>query len=142
MEQFEYAFTAGLDRDAIDERLRETETGVLSLADGGDAYGLPLAFHWDGESFVFRLGDHPESEKMAFLEATAEATFVVYRYATPEDSWSIMARGQLRELPADEAEALEARDDFLPLRLFGEAVPEVTPRLYELQVESLTGRTT
>lgn len=142
MDQFAYAFTTGLDRDAIDDRLRSAETGVLSLAAGDDAYGIPLAYHWDGDRFVFRLGDHPDSEKMAFLGSTDRASFLVYHYTAPEDSWSVLATGRLRELPADEADALEERDDFLPLRLFGEAVPDVEPVLYVLEVGTLTWRTT
>lgn len=142
MEQVEYAFSTGLDPDAIDRRLRECETGVLSLAREGDAYGIPLAYHWDGTSFVFRLGDHPGSQKMAFIEATAEASFLVYQYTTPDDSWSVLAMGTLSRLPDDEAAALEARDDFLPLRLFGESIDDLTPVLYRLDVETLTGRTT
>lgn len=142
MDQFAYAFTAGLDREAIDDRLRTAETGVLSLADGDDAYGIPVAYHWDGDRFVFRLGDHPDSEKMAFLASTDRASFLVYQYTAPEDSWSVLATGRLQELPADETDELEQRDDFLPLRLFGEAVPDVEPVLYALEVETLTGRTT
>lgn len=142
MDQFEYAFSVGLSAEEIDRHLRAGETGVLSLADGGDAYGLPLAYHWDGEAFVFRLGKHPDSEKMAFIDATERASFLVYHYTDPDDSWSVLATGRLRELPATEAAGLEAREDFLPLRLFGEAVPDIEPVLYELEVDTLTGRTT
>ncbi len=129
-------------RGVIDERLQAAETGVLSLADGGDAYGIPLAYHWDGESFVFRLGAHPESEKMAFIETTDRASFLVYHYEPPDESWSVMATGELRPVPAGEAETLEQREDFIPIRIFGEEVGEMTPTLYALDVESLTGRST
>jgi len=140
MEQFEYTFTVGMDRQAIDERLQTAEIGVLSLADGDDAYGIPLAYHWDGESFVFRLGDHPASDKMAFIDSTDRASFLVFEYRSPEDSWSVLATGRLRPLEQAESEALEAREGFIPLRLFGEAVADVEPRLFRLQVEALTGR--
>lgn len=142
MDQFEIAYTTGMDDATVEERLGAAESGVLSLADGDDAYGIPLAYHWDGERFVFRLGDHPDSEKMAFVESTDRATFLVYDYSAPEDSWSVLATGRLRELPAEEAESLETRKDFLPLRLFGEPLDDVEPVLYEFVVETLTGRAT
>lgn len=54
-----------------------------------------MAFHWDGETFVFRLGEHPDSEKMAHIDATARASFLVYRYDPSGDSWSVLATGDL-----------------------------------------------
>lgn len=142
MDQFAYTYTVGMDDAAVEERLRAAETGVLSLADGGDAYGIPVAYHWDGEVFVFRLGEHPGSEKLAFIESTARASFLVYHYGPSDESWSVMATGQLERLPPEEADQLEAQDDFLPLRIFGEEVDELEPALYALEVETLTGRTT
>lgn len=77
MEQFEYVFTTGMDDAEVERRLERTEAGVLSLDRGDDAYGVPLAYHWADGSFVFRLGDHADSEKMAFLESTDRASFLV-----------------------------------------------------------------
>lgn len=141
-EQFEYTYTVGMTDEEVEARLAEAETGVLSLADDGDAYGIPLAYHWDGESFVFRLGVHPGSEKLAFLEATERASFLVYDYEPPDESWSVMAFGRVRELPAERATELDEREEFLPLRIFGEPMDEVEPTLYEFVVESMTGRQT
>lgn len=142
MDQFAYSYTVGMDRETIDERLHGAETGVLSLAEGGEAYAIPVAYHWDGEAFIFRLGDHPDSEKMAFIEATDRATFLVYHYEPSGESWSVLATGRLERLPEEEAELLERQDDFIPLRIFGEEVEELEPVLYAMAVEALTGRTT
>ena len=142
MDQFAFTYTVGLDRAAIDDRLRSAETGVLSLAAGGEAYAIPVAYHWDGEAFVFRLGEHPDSEKMAYIEATERATFLVYHYEASEDSWSILATGSLQRLADQEADLLESQEDFIPLRIFGEEVQDLEPVLYALEVETLTGRTT
>ena len=142
MDQFEYTYTAGLDREAIEAHLDAAETGVLSLADGGAAYAIPVAYHWDGESFVFRLGEHPDSDKMGYIESTTTASFLVYHYDASGASWSVLAIGTLRRLPAAEADRLEAREDFLPLRIFGEELEDLTPVLYALDVETLTGRGT
>ena len=142
MEQFEHTYTVGMDQEAVEQRLREAETGVLSLADGGEAYGIPVAYHWDGEAVIFRLGEHPESEKLAFIDATARASFLVYHYAAADASWSVLARGPIERLSPEESDLLESQDDFLPLRIFGEAMERLEPALYALEVESLTGRTT
>ncbi|MFB6352776.1 MAG: pyridoxamine 5'-phosphate oxidase family protein [Halobacteriales archaeon] len=142
MQQYEYTFTVGLDRAAIDERLAAAETGVLSLARDDEAYAVPVAYHWDGEAFVFRLGDHAGSEKMAFIESTDRAAFLVSHYGPSDASWSVLATGSLERVPEDEAELLERQEDFIPLRIFGEEVESLTPVLYALDVERLTGRTT
>lgn len=142
MDQFEHTYTVGMDEAAVEERLRTAETGVLSLAHGGEAYGIPVAYHWDGEAIIFRLGEHPDSEKVAFIDATERASFLVYHYAPSDESWSVLASGPIERLPPEEADLLEAQDDFLPLRIFGEAMEELEPALYALEVESLTGRTT
>lgn len=142
MQQYDYTFTVGLDRAAIDGRLAGAETGVLSLARDDEAYSIPVAYHWDGEAFVFRLGDHAESEKMAFIESTDLASFLVYDYRPADESWSVLATGRLERIPEAEAELLERQEDFIPLRIFGEEVEALTPVLYELEVETLTGRTT
>lgn len=141
-DQFEYVYTVGMTDEAVEARLEEAETGVLSLADDGDAYGVPLAYHWDGESFLFRLGVHPDSEKLAYIETTERASFLVYDYAAPDDSWSVLAFGRVRELSDERAVDLREREDFLPLRIFGEPMDDLAPQLYEFVVESMTGRQT
>lgn len=142
MDQFEITFTVGMDDEDVERRLEAAETGVLSLADNGEAYGIPVAYHWDGEAFIFRLGEHPDSEKLAFIDSTERASFLVYHYAPSDESWSVLATGPIERLPPEEADLLESQDDFLPLRIFGEAMEELEPTLYALEVETLTGRST
>lgn len=144
MDQTEFTYTAGMDPETVERRLRESATGVLSLADGGDAYAVPLAYHYDGgDTILFRLGSDADSEKLAFLEATDRACFVVYDYTSPTDSWSVLATGRLRLVPeADRPEAAEINRRFPALRVFDEAIDDVTIELFELRVERLTGRET
>jgi hypothetical protein len=40
MDQFEMAFTTGMDEATVEERLEAAETGVLSLADGDDSWSI------------------------------------------------------------------------------------------------------
>lgn len=145
MEDIEYTYTLGMDDAELDRRLRENDTGVLSLAHDADAYAVPISYHYDGESLYLRLSDEPDSEKMDFVEATEEATFLLYERAGDRDSWSVLARGRLRELDQAEMERFDAAEvnaDFTPLRVFDEAIDEVDLLVYEFVVESMTGRKT
>lgn len=145
MDHVDFTYTAGMDRDDVEERLRGTETGVLSLADGDEAYGVPLAYYYDGgDALVLRLGRVDDSEKMAFVEATGRACFVVYGYESPTESWSVLVRGELREVPRDDPRYDDAaiNQHFPDLRVFDEDVEEIAVVLYELSMDVVTGRET
>ena len=145
MEHVEFTHTTGMDRAEAESRLMEAETGVLSLADGDEAYAIPLAHHYEGgDSVVFRLGVDAESEKAGYLDSTAHATYVVYHYEDPEDSWSVLVRGPIRAISeGDERfDVAEINRQYPDIRIFDEDVAELEVRLYELRIESLTGRKT
>lgn len=145
MEHVEFTYTAGMDRETVEERLRSAETGVLSLADADDAYAVPLAFHYDGgDVILLRLGTDGGSEKMDFLQATDRACFVVYEYAGPEESWSVLATGRLDEVAQEDEryDAAEVNRAFPQLRVFDEEIADLEVALYELRLETITGRET
>ncbi|ADJ16084.1 pyridoxamine 5'-phosphate oxidase family protein [Halalkalicoccus jeotgali] len=141
MGDVEYTYTRGMDEGAVDERLAGAETGVLALAVGDDAYAIPVAFHREGERVYFRLAVHEGSEKAASLESTARAAFVVYDTAPPDDSWSIVLRGPIRPAERDLDDAT-INALFTPLRVFDESIESIEPTVYELAIETVTGRTT
>ena len=136
MEHVDYSYTYGMDESELDELLRVHDVGVLALADGDDADAVPVAYDYDGESLVVRFAEREESTKMNCLEATDTATLVVYEAGAA--SWSIVARGPLRERAVVDEAASDRR--FSPLPLFGEAGEDVETRVYELEIEELTGR--
>jgi len=148
VDNVEYAYERGLDEAAVAERLRTAETGVLSLARGGDAYGVVLGHHYDGDRLLFRLGETPDSEKRAFREATGRACYVVYGTEETDDhrglaSWSVVVTGTLSELPAEhDLSATAVNERFPPIRVFGEDPAEMDLALLELRIESATGRET
>lgn len=145
MEHAEYTYTVGMERAEMDDRLRAHQTAVLSLARDGDAYGLPVAYYYDGDSLYLRLAEESGSRKMDFIDATETATLVLYDDEPVEESWSIFATGTLRELTGEERAAFdetEINQDFIPLRVFREAIDEVDLRIFEFEVETLTGRKT
>lgn len=150
MDNVEYAYTRGMDDEEAVERLRTAETGVLALARDDEAYAVPLAHYYDGESLFFRLGKTPGDRKTAFAAATAMATYVVYGTEPTDDpeelsSWSVLVRGRLRELSPEERErfdATEINEAFAPIRVFDEPIEEIEIGILELEIESIAGRAT
>jgi hypothetical protein len=141
MKHVDYVYTVGMTDAELDEFLRLGEHGVLGLADGGDAYAVPLSYHYDGDRLLLRVSDHDDdSEKRGFLGTTETATFVVFDASTA-DSWSIQVRGPVSEFDSDVDEAT-LREWFPPFRLFDEAVEAVDFSLFELEMESVIGRRT
>jgi nitroimidazol reductase NimA-like FMN-containing flavoprotein (pyridoxamine 5'-phosphate oxidase superfamily) len=141
MDRVEYVYTGGMTESDVDDHLRTGEHGVLGLADGNDAYAIPLSYHYDGDRFLLRVSDHDdESEKGRFLETTERATFVCYDASTSE-SWSIHVRGPIRKWGGDADEAT-INEWFPPFRLFDETVENVEFSLYELRMETVVGRET
>lgn len=146
MEHVEYAYTVGMDDGEVRAALDGGDVGVLSLADDGRAYGIPVHFHYDGESLYLRLIDDGHGEKMGFVEATREASFLVYGLGDGgEESWSVVASGPLRQLTGEERAAFDdatINEQFGPMRIFGEAIADVDVAIYELDADSITGRRT
>jgi nitroimidazol reductase NimA-like FMN-containing flavoprotein (pyridoxamine 5'-phosphate oxidase superfamily) len=141
MDHVEYVYTGGMTESDIDDRLRAGEHGVLGLADGGDAYAIPLSFHYDGERLLLRVSERGgDSEKGRFIAATETATFVCYEASTDE-SWSIHVRGPIQRWEGDVDETT-LNQWFQPFRLFDEAVESVDFSLYRLEMETVTGRKT
>lgn len=75
--------------------LKRHRVGVMALAKDGRAYAVPLFFAFDGERLFFM--SHP-GEKDLFIEACAEACFVVIQ-VTDEDDWvSVQATGPVEKV--------------------------------------------
>ena len=138
----DYTYTEGMTDREIEERLREAETGVLALARDGDAYAVPVACHYDGDALFLRLGDHEGSEKMVYLETTDRASLVCYEYTPPDESWSVVVRGPITRVDDTDESSSPGADAFLPIRIFGEPIDAVEEVLFEMEIESVTGRQT
>jgi hypothetical protein len=142
MDHVEYVYTVGMDAADIDDYLRAGSHGVLALADGDDAYAVPLSYHYDGGRLLLRVSTHDDSgsEKRRYLETTDTATFVCFA-ADADGSWSIHVRGSVAPWDGAVDEAT-LNEWFPPFRLFDEAVEDVEFTLYELDMESVVGRRT
>jgi hypothetical protein len=139
MQHVSFLYTFGMDEDEVTECLAAAETGVLSLARDDEAYGIPVHLYYDGEVVWLRLGEHEDSEKLAYLDATDQASLVVYD-ATDGESWSVLLRGDL--VRAGEGAPSTLNERFGPMRVFGEDVDELAPVAYRFDAEEVTGRRT
>ncbi|SDC34484.1 pyridoxamine 5'-phosphate oxidase family protein [Natrinema hispanicum] len=150
MKHIDYAYTFGMDESAIEERLRTGETGVLSLSKDDESYAIPLAHYYDGDGLYVRLGVTEGSRKQAFIEATETACYVCYGTEATDDpreidSWSVMVTGHLSEIPEsdyDRFDTAEINRQFAPIRVFDENIDEIDIRIFELEIDTMTGRTT
>ncbi|USZ67491.1 pyridoxamine 5'-phosphate oxidase family protein [Halorussus salilacus] len=136
MKHVEYVNTFGMGEGELNELLRTRRVGVLALADAGDAYAVPVAYDYDGESLLVRLDSRDESAKIEHLETTGTATFVLYDAETP--SWSVIVRGPLREREGFDETRVDER--FPDIRVFGEEIDEMEAVVYELEMDEVTGR--
>jgi len=88
-----------MDALEIAEFLDARHVGVLSLADGDDAYSIPLSFdyHQGQSALFFRFGYGPDSQKRRFLETVDSASFVAFEH---EDGlWkSVVIEGPVRSV--------------------------------------------
>jgi len=103
-----------MDAVAINDFLESQHTGVLSMADGDDAYGIPVSFDYDPDerAMYFRFGFGVQSEKRRFLEASDTASFTVYDRGAGGYQ-SVVAEGHLEQVTESNlgSSVLEALDD-------------------------------
>jgi uncharacterized protein len=140
MEGFDYTYTGGMSDDEVEDRLHEADTATLALAADDEAYAIPVAIHYSDGAIYLRLAVQPGSEKRAFLAATDRACLLVYDDGgSIEESWSVLVRGPIEPVTGREGERID-ESAFVPLRVFGEAIEDLDPRLFALRIESMTGR--
>ncbi|MDS0296307.1 pyridoxamine 5'-phosphate oxidase family protein [Halogeometricum luteum] len=130
-----------MDDEEVDAFLREHGVGVLSLADGGDAYGVPISFGYDGERlyFVFLRGE--TSRKESFAEATGRATLTAFDVAGRHEWESVVVAGRLEAVEEGEWGALvDAMEDnaWFP-SLFSESEPMRGIAGWTLEIDAATG---
>ena len=150
MEHVEYAYTHGMDDAEIEERLLTAQTGVLSLSKGGEAYAIPLAHRYDDGRLYFRIGRTEGSRKGEFMATTETACYVLYgteATADPRelDSWSVIVTGPLRTVPETEHARFDTaaiNREFTPIRVFDESIDEIDIAILELEIDTMTGRST
>ena len=131
-----------MSEDEIDDFLTEQGTGVLALAERGQAYAVPLSFGYeDGRLFFafFRFGDEPTKE--AYAAATDTACLAVYDVESVFRWKSVLAFGPMEQVDPDrwdEVGAAMGENAWSPdLSTIGPRRPTVGT--YVLEVEEATG---
>ncbi len=145
MDRIEYVYTVGITDDEVESRLEETDTSVLGLASADDAYAIPVAHHYENGRLYLRLSSESEDTKLSYIEDTNAACLTLYDVDEAGDSWSVIATGPVRKLTGDEREAFDptaVNRSFLQLRVFDEDIEAIELEIYELEIETLTGRKT
>lgn len=126
----------------IDAFLQEQGAGVLSLADGGRAYAVPISFGYERGRAVFAYWQfRPDSQKVAYSEATERACLAVYDIESQRDWQSVLAFGPLRELTTGEwGDVGELLDEnaWSP-DLTGVGRRQLSIVGYEMEIEDVTG---
>lgn len=99
--------------EEVDDFLTEQGVGLLSLADGGDAYAIPISFGYDDGRAVFSYWHFgTETTKEEYTEATNTACLAVYDVDSPVKWRSVLAFGELEEIPTQRWDELgELIDD-------------------------------
>ncbi|WP_435184991.1 pyridoxamine 5'-phosphate oxidase family protein [Halobellus sp. EA9] len=135
---------ARMDDSAVDRLLEERGYGVLSMADGERAYGIPLSFGYDGDDrlyFVF-VGYSEQWKKMTYADESAVVSFLVLDVDADRGWRSAIVSGPFERISADEWDAArEAMADnaFRP-ELLTEVDVRENPQVWALDVEEKTGR--
>lgn len=103
-----------LSRDAIEAFLKKKRVGVLSLADGAAAYGIPLAYFYDAGTIYLTISR--KGRKMAFIDNNKGVSFAVFEIpdefgAPGKTGWtSVICDGVLENItdPAELTRAVRA----------------------------------
>lgn len=87
----------------IDSFLTEQGTGVLALADGNDAYAIPISFGYQEGRIAFVYWQFgTDSRKLVYSKATDRACLSVYDVRSPNDWRSVLVFGPLQEVTTTE----------------------------------------
>lgn len=127
----------------VDSFLRERDSGVLSLSDGRESYGVPESFGYDGENVYFQMAYTDDSRKMSFVETTDTATFTVFVDA--DVASSVVVRGSIEPVPdGDELLAAHAlaENSVVPVLNVSTqtSIDELGFEFYRLRPGEITGR--
>ncbi len=144
METFNYVYTVGMTDTEVETRLADGNIGVLALADARTAYAVPISYYYDGRSVFFRLTDEPNSRKHTFADTTEEACFALFG-ADTDETWSILVRGPLHEVPDPVARGLDEttlNTELSPIRVFDGDIEGIELVVFELEIDSVVGRQT
>jgi nitroimidazol reductase NimA-like FMN-containing flavoprotein (pyridoxamine 5'-phosphate oxidase superfamily) len=118
--------------------------GSIRFSEVVRSYAVPISFGYDGGDrlyfFMIRFGD--SSRKAEFVDNTEEAGFVVYEVESSTRWRSVVAAGEINQVPENDRETMEEMmyDNALAPRLFPYQEPVTSIDRTELRITDLTGR--
>jgi len=127
------------------EFIAHNKAGVLSLADQGRAYGVPLYYGYDGQAIYFLMRG---GLKQQYIRLTGEACFTILRVMGIDDWASVHVFGKLGEVN-EPAERIAAQAALMSIPLppdwgesaFGEPRHQAdTTLVYRLTPREISGR--
>ncbi len=134
-----------LDSDEIDSLLGTGGVGVISFADEGEPYSIPVSYGYDADAdgLYVRLAFGPESEKRRFVDDGETASLVITD-ETPTGWQSVVAKGPLSEvteMALDPQAAKSVHKVRIPfVTIYDREASELEFELYRLDAETVTGR--
>lgn len=132
-----------MSEDELDRFLHEQGHGTLSLADGGEAYAVPISFGYDGDAIYLSLIEFGDaSTKLDFIEHTERACLVTYNVQTRHVWKSALVRGTLDPVAEDEFDRVERilEDNAWFPSIYPPIRPVTGIHRMVLEVEEATGR--
>lgn len=86
--------------DEVVTFLADQTTGVLSLTDDANAYGIPMSFayHETEDRFLMDMGFAEDSKKQGYIETTNRACLTTFDWISPTNWASVVAIGPIRSL--------------------------------------------
>lgn len=139
-----------LSETEIDETLMRNGIGTLALNDDGIPYPIPMSFGYDGEKpfFVMQFGEERSSRKVACLDTSQKAGFLVYEQIGEglNLEWrSVVMSGTLNEIEEGDSmeafAALASNAEFAPdMEVWGVSLEDTELALYELDIEEVSGQ--
>lgn len=129
----------------IDDLLDEAGYGILSLADDGEAYALPVSIGYDGEDiYLAFLEIDPPHRKSEFAEATERACLTISDIQGRFNWQNIIVSGPLHPVEADSDEFDDLLDVMQDNAWFSKAFlrdPSVANvQGYVLEAEEISGQ--
>ncbi|MBB6647111.1 pyridoxamine 5'-phosphate oxidase family protein [Halobellus ruber] len=132
-----------LDDSEIDEMLRETGAGVLSMSADGVPYGVPLSFGYDGDRLYFLfVGATADFRKETYAEQSDEVSFTAVDVG-PDGAWrSVIVSGPLDRISPEEWDAAREAmlDNAYRSDLLADHELRENPNVWALDVEERSGR--
>jgi nitroimidazol reductase NimA-like FMN-containing flavoprotein (pyridoxamine 5'-phosphate oxidase superfamily) len=140
---YETLLGSEMDESGIDEFLRRTGVGVLSMSADGVPYGVPLSFGYDGEHLYFLfVGRSAELRKETYAERSEEASFVAFDVDADRNWRSVIVAGPIDRITPGEWDAARAAlaDNAFESDLLSAHDLREHPNVWALDVEERSGR--